>query len=169
MENRCMYFAKDEIYQKIKDIGGEWDDVKQRPIVCLIESTEKSGMYWAIPVGSWEHRNDESRKRIESFLKRPQQDLRSCYYHLGKTTIKSIFFISKAIPITDKYIEREYLGHNNKAYIIKNKKLLKELESKLSRILSMENSKNNYFKHKITDIKNILIAELNENDIDHLI
>ena len=51
--------------------------------------------------------------------------IRSCYYHLGRTTSKSIFFISDAIPITDKYILSEHLASNDTPYIIKNSVLLK--------------------------------------------
>ena len=73
----------------------------------------------------------------------------------------SIFFISDAVPITDKYIERNYIGkYTGKQYVIKNKNLIFELEPKLKRILSWENSRPNYFRQHITDIKNYLVKEL---------
>lgn len=162
MEEKTIYFAKKDIYSKIKQVGGTWNDSKDRPIVCLIESKEHEGLYWAIPMGNWNHRNEEAKKRIETYLNYPDDDIRSCYYHLGRTTIKSIFFISDAIPITDYYIDKPYMGFDNKAYVIKNKTLLDDLEYKLTRILTVEKGKNNYFRQHITDIKYELIAEIEQ-------
>ena len=45
-----MYFAKQEIYDLIRSLGGEWNDSKERPIVCIIESKEIDGLFYAIPV-----------------------------------------------------------------------------------------------------------------------
>ena len=146
-------------------MGGEWNDSKDRPIVCLIESTEYKGLYWAIPVGNYNHRDQLAKDRIQRFLSYPNDDLRSCYYHIGNTTVKSIFFISDVIPITSKYIDREYVGFNNQIYIIKNKKLVQALTEKLLRILAFESSKNNYFRQKITDIKNVLLQELEIQEV----
>ncbi len=81
---------------------------------------------------------------------------------MGKTTVKSIFFISDVIPITAKYIERDYLGFDKKSFVIKNKGLISELERKLKRILSFEASNENYFRQHITDIKRDLLKELSE-------
>ena len=162
MEQKAMYFAKNEIYEKIRNSGGQWNDSKERPIVCLIESKEIKGLYWAIPVGMYNHRDGQAIDRINTYLNYPENDLRSCYYHIGKTTTKSIFFISDVIPITEDYIERDYLGYDKKLFIIKNKKLLKELERKLFRILAFENNKKNYFRQHITDIKQELVSELNK-------
>ena len=45
-----MYFGKRDLYNLIKRVGGEWNDTKDRPIFCCIESLEHKGLYWAIPV-----------------------------------------------------------------------------------------------------------------------
>ena len=45
--------------------------------------------------------------------------------------------------------------------MIKNKQLLDELVRKTKRILSWENSRPNFYRQHITDIKNYLIEELN--------
>ncbi|MGN0136549.1 hypothetical protein [Anaerotignum sp.] len=156
-----MYFGKDSFYQMIRSLGGEWNDSKERPLVCLLKSNENDDLFWAIPVGNWDHRDEKAKKRIQSFLSRPDDNIGSCFYHLGNTNVKSIFFISDAVPITASHIEREYLDrHTKKIYIIKNKKLLAELERKLRRILSWENSNPNFFRQHITDIKNHLLQEL---------
>jgi hypothetical protein len=160
MRENAMYFGTNEIYKKIRSLGGVWNDSKERPLVCLIESTEIKGLFWAIPVGKWDHRDDAGKKRYLKFMSYPENDLRSCYYHLGNTTTKSIFFISDVIPITYKYIEREYTGYDNNLYIIKNHKLVQAITDKLLRILAFESSKENYFRQRITDIKRVLISEL---------
>lgn len=154
-----IYFAKSDFYNIIRKVGGQWNDSKERPIVCLLKLNECDSIYWAIPMGNWYHRDKNAKDRINNYLNRDESDIASCFYHIGRTTTKSIFFISDVIPISDKYIERQYTGYNNKAYIIKNPNLLSELERKLKRILFFEDKNKNYFRQHITDIKNYLIDE----------
>ena len=161
MNEKCMYFCKSDIYQKIRDVGGTWNDSKERPIVCLIESAEQKGLYWAIPVGNWDHRDNTAQQRINKYMSYHKRDIRSCFYHVANTTVKSIFFISDVIPITQEYIDRDYLGFDKNVFQIKNKPLIDELERKLKRILSHEKANKNYFRQHITDIKVALIEELN--------
>lgn len=33
-----MYFCKQELYTLIQDLGGQWNDSKERPIVFFVES-----------------------------------------------------------------------------------------------------------------------------------
>jgi len=40
---------------KIRNLGVQWNDGKERPIVCLIESSETKGLFWAISVRNWNH------------------------------------------------------------------------------------------------------------------
>lgn len=158
-----MYFAKHDFYQFIRDIGGSWNDSKERPIVCLLPSVEHEHLFWAIPVGNFDHRSPEAKERIKKYLSYDESDIRSCYYHIGNTDVRSIFFMSDIIPIHDQYIDREYIGkYTGSLYIIKNKKLIAELERKLKRILSWENARPNFFRQHITDLKNHLIAELEQ-------
>ena len=160
MNQNGMYYITDDFKSLVRNLGGEWNDKKRRPVVYLIKSTESDDLYWAIPVGKVNHRDQQAMNRIKNYINKPNRDLRSCYYHLGRTTNKSIFFISDAIPITDKYILEEHKGSDNNPYVIKNPVLLKALRYKLNRILNFEASKQNYFRQHITDIKNYLIQEL---------
>lgn len=164
MEEHGMYFGKKEFYQIIKNIGGTWNDSKERPIICLMKSLECDSLYWAIPVGNYEHRDEKAKERIQKYMEFDKKDIRSCFYHVGNTNEKSIFFISDVVPLTDKYIEREYLNKTKKIHIVKNKVLLSELEYKLKRILTFEKMRPNYFRQHITDIKRYLIAEINNKD-----
>ena len=168
MIERGLYYAKSEFGELIRSIGGTWNDTKHRPIVCLVKSSEHEGLYWAIPMGKWNHRDSTQQNRLNFYLNLPEKDIRSCYYHVGRTTTQSIFFISDAIPITDKYIDSVHTGGDHKLFIIKNKKLIAELERKLFRILSVENSSQNSFRQKITAVKKHLIAELDSYDTTEL-
>lgn len=160
MNINSLYIIKPEYFTLIKGLGGLWDDVKERPIVCLFKSTENDDLYWAIPMGNYNHRTPEAKKRIRDYMNYEKRDIRSCFYHLGRTTVKSIFFISQAIPIIDKYIDREYLGFDNNVFVISNPNLINTLNYKLARILKFESTHPNYFNQHITDIKNKLIEEL---------
>ena len=160
MVEHGLYYATPELAKLIKDLGGEWNDPKRRPLICLIKSSEAEGLYWAIPMGNYDHRAPEQKERLEKYMNFPDSDIRSCYYHIGRTTARSIFFVSDAIPITDKYIECAHRGADHRDYIVKNPTLISELERKLYRILSVENASNNRFRQHITDVKNRLIAEL---------
>jgi hypothetical protein len=161
MIEHALYFGKKEFYDIIRNVGGVWNDSKERPLVCLLKLSENDNIYWAIPMGNLDHRDENAKRRIEKFLSYTNKDIRSCFYHIGRTDVYSIFFISDAVPITDKYIERNYIGkYTGKQYVIKNKNLIFELERKLKRILSWENSRPNYFRQHITDIKNHLVKEL---------
>jgi hypothetical protein len=111
-------------------------------------------------MGKLNHRDVSQKKRLDFYLNLPERDIRSCYYHIGRTTSQSIFFISDAIPITDKYIDGPHVGANKQPFIIKNPNLTSELERKLLRILAMENSKPNSFRQHITDVKIFLLNEL---------
>lgn len=163
MIKNSMYFAKREIYDLIRSLGGQWNDSKERPIVCIFESNEHKGLYYAVPVGNYEHRDNKAKERIQRYLDLPENRIESCFYHVGNTTVKSIFFLSDVIPIIDKYIDREYKNYySNKIHEIKNKKLIAELERKLKRILAWEKGKPNYFRQHITDAKNELIKELDK-------
>jgi len=62
-----MYFLN-EIKKLIKDVGGEGNDNKERPVVALIQSEDDPTIYWAIPVGDAEHRSDEQMERIKNSL-----------------------------------------------------------------------------------------------------
>lgn len=167
MKENAIYFGKKEYYELIKKIGGTWNDAKERPIVCLLKSPENENIYWAIPMGNWEHRSEEAKERINKYIDLPEDNIASCYYHVGRTTTKSIFFISDVVPITDKYIEREYLGRDSKGYVIKNPNLLAELQRKVRRIIYYEDKNPNLFRQHITDVKHFLINEIEKENSEN--
>ena len=68
MKEHGMYFGKNEFYQIIRDNGGVWNDSKERPIICLMKSIESPDLYWAIPVGNYEHRDEAAKNRIQRYM-----------------------------------------------------------------------------------------------------
>lgn len=164
MTESTLYFGKKEFYDIIKSLGGQWNDKKKRPLVCLIKLSESDNIFWAIPLGNYAHRDKEGQERIQKYMNYDSKDIRSCFYHVGNTDVNSIFFISDLVPITDEYIEKAYIGkYTGEPYIIKNKKLKSELLRKTKRILSWENNNPNYFRQHITSLKNYLLTETNES------
>lgn len=101
MVERGLYYATTEFKTLIRSLGGEYNDPKRRPMVCLIKSTEDPCLYWAIPMGNMNHRTADQQQRVMRFLNMPANDIRSCYYHIGRTTARSIFFISFRQHIAD--------------------------------------------------------------------
>ena len=164
MIERGLYYAKGDYGALVRKLGGAWADSKRRPIVCLLKSSESDNLYWAIPMGKLNHRDEQQQKRLNFYMNLPERDIRSCYYHIGRTSSKSIFFISDAIPITDKYIDSVHVGRDGRHYIIRNPQLLRELERKLFRILSVENRHHNHFRQHITTVKRYLLAELESRE-----
>jgi hypothetical protein len=136
-----LYFLKSSYKTIVELAGGHFSDQKLRPVVALLPSNFDISIFWAIPLGNYDHRNDAQKKRIQFFLNCPSYDIRSCFYHVGNTDKKSIFFISDIIPITLSEIERQYLVGKFGHYVIKNNNLKNELQRKLRRILSFEQSK----------------------------
>lgn len=158
MQENSIYYGKNEFYNLIRNLGGTWNDAKERPIVALIKLPEDENIYWAIPMGNWHHRDTSAQARINKYLNYDEADIRSCFYHIGKTDTKSIFFISDIVPITDEYIEREYNNkYTGKPHMIKNKELISELTRKAKRILAWENANPNFYRQHITDIKNYFL------------
>ena len=164
MKKNGMYYVTEEYKKLINLLGGEWNDKKKRPIVCLVPSSENKKLYWAIPVGKVNHRDDKALERIKFYMDKDKRDIRSCFYHIGRTTNKSIFFITDAIPITEKYILEEHVGADLQHFILKNPNLITTLNYKLKRFLKFETERPNYFRQHITDIKNYLLKELKEEE-----
>ena len=153
-----MYYITEDFKNLVRSLGGEWNDTKKRPMACVLQSTINPQIYWAIPVGKVNHRNKKEMNRIYNYMS--QKDIRGAYYHIGRTTNKSIFFISDCVPLTEKYILEPHNDINGNPFIIKNPKLISELNKKIKRILNWENGKPNYFRQRITDINNYLLNEL---------
>lgn len=127
-----------------------------RPVFCCFEDAKIKNIYWAVPTGVSDNKN---LTRINSYIELPKNKIGYSFYHLGQTNKKAVFYISSSFPITDKYIDSEYISQG-KHLITRNETQNKEIRIKLRNIIAYENIHANYFEQKITDIKNYLINEL---------
>lgn len=161
MKEHGLYIIRKEFLELVHKLGGDCDyyNGNKRPIYCCIKDNKIDGLYWAIPTSDISHRKDEQKAYYEKCLEKPDSDLRSCYYHIGRTTKDAVYKVSSCYPITAKYIDHEF-NSCGKHVIIRRAETVNELERKLKRILAFESRKPNYFQQHITDIKNYLLNEL---------
>ena len=57
-------YCVDGIKELVREVGGAYNDFKDRPIATLIQSEIDPTIYWAIPVGDMEHRDKKGLVRI---------------------------------------------------------------------------------------------------------
>ena len=166
MKEHGLYIIKKEFFDLVHNvIGGDCDYINgdKRPIYCCIKDKKIEGLYWAIPTSDINHRNEGQKDYYETCLEKPIDDIRSCYYHMGRTTKEAIYKISSCYPITKKYIDHEFVSCG-KHVVIRKSETVSEIERKLRRILAFEFRRPNYFPQHITDIRNYLINELKKNE-----
>jgi len=81
IEKNGIYFVTG-IKEIVLSVGGQFNDVKERPIVALMQSHEIPEIFWGIPVGDLSHRSQDQLNRIQKYLNYPKDDIRSCFYHI---------------------------------------------------------------------------------------
>lgn len=158
MKENYFYIIKEDFFEKFSNMGCKFKYNKNanRPTYCCFEDRVHPGLYWAIPTGSIENKNLE---RINQYLECDIRDIRSCYYHIGYTNRKALFYISSTFPIIDKYVQREYTTQGI-PLVLKRTKMRYEIKQKLLKILTYENQHPNRLEPHITIIKNELLKEL---------
>lgn len=159
MTENGFYLLKNDYATMVNSLGGKYLDTKERPIYCCIPDNQIDGLYWAIPTSDISHRSPSQIAKIEKYCSLPTKDMRSCYYHIGETNRPAVFRISNTLPITDKYIDKEYISQGQQL-CIQDARLRNVLRQKLLKILSYENSFPNRLEQHITDIKDYLSHEL---------
>lgn len=160
MTENGFYKIKPEFVDLINRIGGKYLDKKSRPVFCCIKDKDIESLYWAIPTSDYSHRSPKQIDKIKRWC--TEKSIRSAYYHIGFTNRPAIYKISNCFPITDKYIEATYMSQG-RPLILKNKREIKIIRSKLHRILFDESIHPNKYEQHITDIKNFLIEEIKQN------
>lgn len=158
MKQGCFYIIKDEFFEKFTNMGCKFKYNKNatRPTYCCFEDTKHAGLFWAIPTGSLKNKD---LNRINEYIEFDERDIRSCFYHIGYTNRKALFYISSAFPIIDKYVQREYTT-NGIPLELKRVKIQNEVRKKLLKILTYENRFPNKLEPHITTIKDVLLQEL---------
>lgn len=153
------YKISQDFVDLIRNLGGTYQDAKERPIFCCFKDKYINGLYWAIPTSDLSHRNKEVMDRIYNLINLSERDIRSCWYHIGHTNKPALYRISNCFPITEKYIDDIYTS-NEKHLVLINKKEIEIIRRKLSRILLAESKNPNKYEQHITCIKEHLIKEL---------
>jgi len=155
------YKVTQDFIELIRRLGGIYQDAKERPIFCCFEDKYAKGLYWAIPTSDISHRKPEQIAKINAWVKLPGRDIRSNWYHIGHTNRPALYRISNCFPITDKYIEGEYISQGQHL-ILANKTDIGIIKRKLARVLFDENRHPNKYEQHITSIKEYLLNEFNE-------
>ena len=44
---------------------------------------DDTDIYWAIPIGNLNHRNEKAKERLDFYLNTEKSGIRSCFYHIG--------------------------------------------------------------------------------------
>ena len=152
------YKIKDEYFELIAKLGGTYGDRKTRPIYCCMRDASHPYIYWGIPTSDVSHRTPKAMDRIKWFCALPGRDIRSCYYHIGKTNRPAIFKISSALPLSEKYVDGEYTSQGSHL-ILRDKTQIKQISRKLARILFDEKTHPDKYEQHMTSIKEYIIRE----------
>ena len=159
------YKIKPEFIQLINRLGGRYTDHKERPIFCCIEDAHIKNLYWAIPTSDLSHRSPD---QIDKIIKwNNEKGIRSAYYHIGYTNRPALYKISNCFPITDKYIDAQYISQGQHL-ILRNKSEIEVIQKKLSRILFDESIHPNKYEQHITTLQNYLAEELAQKEKSNL-
>ena len=150
-----LYMVDHTYYELIKDLGVLWDDPKWHPTICLRPILESDNIFWMIKMTTFKEDSGEinSGDRYLEFIQKPELDIQSCFYHIGRTNRRSVFVISDALPVPKEFVNSQYKFWGE----VKNKNLLSELNRKFDRILSFEKDNPNFTKTRITDTLEYMI------------
>ena len=141
----------------VRLLGGTYRDNSARPVYCCIQDRNNLEIYWAIPTSDIAHRTPEQLDRIKRYCSFEDRDIRSCYYHIGHTNRPAIFKISNVLPVTEEDIDGEYISQGSHL-VLRDKKLIAEIERKLSRILFDESRHPNKYEQRISAIYSFLAS-----------
>ncbi len=157
------FYLLDQSYiNLIKQLGGKYNDSKSRPMFCCIKDNKNDGLYWLIPTSDYDHRTQSQKNRINSYLQ--GSGIQRAFYYVGQTNKKALFKISNVLPVSEKYITREYTSCGVHL-ILQDKKQISEIKKKLLKILSYENKFPNKLEQKITAVKEHICKEI-QQEID---
>ena len=159
MKPTGFYKLTSEYLALVRQLGGTYRDNKERPVYCCVRDRKQPDIYWAIPTSDVFHRTPEQLDRIKRYCSFEDRDIRSCYYHIGHTNRPAIFKISNVLPVTEKHIDREYISQGTHL-ILRDKKLIAEIEKKLSRILFDESRHPNRYEQHISSVYSYLADEI---------
>ncbi len=154
---RGFYWLDQKYFTALRNVGGEFTRKSERPYLVFSDKDEK-GLLWAIPASSWDARTEEQKAKYIAYCQSPSDEMRHNYYAIGETTRPALFRVSNIIPITDKYIEREFtVGYAH--VVMKKPAMWEEIGDKARRILADEGRFPNKYEQHITSVKGFVLAE----------
>ena len=159
MVENGFYLLNQSYIDLVQKLGGKYNDNKTRPMFCCIKDVETEGLYWLIPTSDYSHRTQIQKDRINSYIK--AKGIKSAFYFVGYTTKDALFKISNALPVTEKYISREYVSCGVHL-ILQDQAQIIEIRKKLYKILSYEKLYPNRLEQKITTIREYIVNELQQ-------
>ena len=107
VEEFSFYLIKTDYLYLVGDLGGNYPDYKSRPML-IIPDGDTEGIYWAIPLSSYENKTDLQKRKIEGYMSKDKSNSQSSFYHLIQTNRISVLNISNALPVTEGDLFREY-------------------------------------------------------------
>jgi hypothetical protein len=167
MRQTGFYKLSSDFIELVNRLGGTYRDSKERPVYCCIQDKNHHDIYWAVPTSDISHRTPEQLERIKRYCALPDRDMRSCYYHIGHTNRPAIFKISNVLPVTEDYIYGEYTSQGIHL-VLRDAKLIAEIERKLSRVLFDESRNHNKYEQHITSVYNFLAENTLNKATDYL-
>lgn len=156
IEKKSFYFIKNKYFRLINDpfLSGNKKDGNYRP--CYLAVIEEKGLIWFVPISS----RFEKYKRIYEYkLKRfGNSDTIVLGEVLGR---KCAFLIQNIFPVTQEYIQKQYIQKNNGVPVTISELLSRELFLKCKKIIAMvRNGVKNIVFTNILEIENKLLSDL---------
>lgn len=135
------YFVKDEFFSIINDpqLMKNKEKGNKRPCYFCFKSKEHNEIIWFIPVSTkiekYKKIYDNKIKKQIKLGKNPSVDTIVFGY---VSNIYSTFLIQNMFPVTEKYIENQYI--KNRVPIRLSRKLQEEIINKANKVLNLYNS-----------------------------
>ena len=131
LQEHGIYIVKDTYFNEFASAGWMWNKKESRPHYLALK--DSSGLFWMIPMSSKTESYKAKISRVET-----QRGAGNClYYHIGIIAGKErAFIISGMFPVTAEYINHSYTI-NHIPYIVSDKSLVRELNSKMRRYLRL--------------------------------
>ena len=124
-----LYSIKDQFFEDFKSPYFPYNKSENRPYFCSIQ--DSAGIWWMIPLST----------QVETYQKKIEADEKKygmcLYYHIGLIAgYKRVFLVGSMFPITGEYTKKEYTMAGTH-YIVKNTKLIKEIQKRAKKYLSL--------------------------------
>ena len=150
------YLIKNEYFFKMQDPSFPFQK-NGRPAYYCIEDKNNKDIFWMIPMTT-------KIDKVNKIIQKSGGEDKCKIYLINPTEKSSAFNIQDIFPITENYIEREY-KRADQHYIIKNKKLIQEIEKRANDIINIKMLKSVLTKNEINirKIYKILLMELEKD------